>query len=211
MKFYVHKTILTKNSAYFDRALNGAFLEGCTQSIDLDDINADDFGRYVNILYQASFTQNVTLVDMNSRFLCSSILPKLLRIWELADRFLDQNIKAIAKTSIESRFELLSVRAWEDLHEQGPTASMSGRFKRLQQVFDLCKQANIPYQDYVVTGLANCTPQVFAEHVEDLNGDFKKAVIKVFALRFVGCHVSSKVVKNQTKRPRRKKPGRRES
>lgn len=198
MKFFVHKAVLTQNSAYFDKALNGPFRECSTQSIDLDDIHAKDFGRYVNVVYQTVFTQNVTLVDMGDRFQpCTTILPKLLRIWQLADRFLNSKMKAIAETSIDSRFELLSVRAWEDLHEQGPTAFMGGRFQRLQLAFDLCIQENIPYQDHVVMGLANCPPQVFAEHVEDLHGDFKKAVTKAFALRFVGIETPSQAPKTK--------------
>lgn len=208
VKFYVHKTVLTLNSSYFDRALNGAFRESSTQSIDLDDIHAEDFGRYINVVYQTVLTQNVTLVDMNDQLRpCSSTLPKLLRIWQLADRFLDPKMKDIAQKSIDSQFELLSTRAWEKVQESYHPTSMSNRFKRLQLAFDLCKQENIPYQDHLVTGLANCPPHIFADYVEDLNGDFKRAVIKAFALRFVDCHVSSKVVKNQTpkKTPRKRK------
>lgn len=199
VKFFVHKTVLTQNSAYFEKALNGTFLESNKQSIDLDDIDAEDFGRYVNVIYQTVLTQNVTLVDVNDPFRpCSVVLPKLLRIWQLADRFLDSKMKAIAETSIHSQFELLTIRGWDNIEEGYRPASMSSRFKRLQSAFDLCRQENIPYHDHVVTGLANCPPQIFAEHVDDLSGECKQAVIKAFALRFVGFQTTNKPVKEQT-------------
>lgn len=204
MKFYAHKTVLTQNSAYFERALNGAFLESNTQSIDFDDIDAEDFGRYVNVVYQTVLTQNVTLIDVNDPLRpCSGVLPRFLRLWQLADRFLDSKTKAVAETSIDSTFALLTVRAWENIEEPYLPAGMSNRFKRLQLAFDLCKQEHIPYHDHLVTGLANCPPQIFTEHVDDLSGDCKRAVIKAFALRFVDCQAKKQfVIKQMTKRKR---------
>lgn len=203
VKFYVHKTVLTQNSTYFDKALNGCFLEGTTKSINFDDIDAETFGNYVNVLYQAVLTREFTLHDMKvssgSQTYYSSQLKYLLRFWQLADRFLDPKMKAVAENCIDLRLGHFSVSSWNEYYECSATKTkhLVNRFGNLQHAFSFCKLMNIPYQDQLVTALANCPPQVFAEHVEPLNEDFKTAVTKAFALRFVGCQASKDTVKTK--------------
>lgn len=47
--FQVYKEILTQDSKYFDRALNGQFAEGQSQSIELDDVEGRAFGFYIAV------------------------------------------------------------------------------------------------------------------------------------------------------------------
>ncbi|KAJ4409420.1 hypothetical protein N0V82_009487 [Gnomoniopsis sp. IMI 355080] len=199
-KFHVHKSILTQNSAYFDRALNGPFMEANTQSIDLDHVSHEAFGQYVNILYQAAYTEDFTLCDVFTRphrQMIFTNLGLLLPLWRLADYFVDPKMKALVEDGMNFCFSLLTVSGWEDSYERpGSAARFTARFKSLQTAFTDCKENNIPYQDKLVTALANCPPQVFAENVEELSDEeFKKAVIKAFALRFVGIEASNKVTK----------------
>jgi hypothetical protein len=50
--FIVPKTLLCNSSAYFKAALNGPFIEGQTQTIDLDDEDPSIFWTYIAWLYQ---------------------------------------------------------------------------------------------------------------------------------------------------------------
>lgn len=50
-KFVVHKDLICYASPFFDRAFNGAFLEGKTQQMKLPDVETSLFGVFVNWLY----------------------------------------------------------------------------------------------------------------------------------------------------------------
>ena len=50
--FTIPKALLCDSSAYFKAALNGPFIEGQTQTIDLDDEDPSIFRTYVTWLYQ---------------------------------------------------------------------------------------------------------------------------------------------------------------
>jgi hypothetical protein len=52
--FTVQKALLCSSSTYFKAALNGTFVEGHTQTIDLDDEDPSIFRTYVAWLYQGS-------------------------------------------------------------------------------------------------------------------------------------------------------------
>lgn len=116
---------------------------------------------------------------------------KLLRLWQLPDRFLDSKMKGIAEGGL-TRLNL-SVDDWKiecenlwDLKQE----RIAAVFKVVQLGDRLCKQENVPYKDQMVTILANTPPQVFAENVEQLDEDLLMAVTKAFALRWVDCNDS---------------------
>ncbi len=50
-KFLIHKNLLCQNSRFFTAAFNGKFMESATQSMVLDDVDADTFGVVVNWIY----------------------------------------------------------------------------------------------------------------------------------------------------------------
>jgi len=50
-KFVVHKELICHSSPFFDRAFNGSFLEGQTQEMKLEDVEASRFGIFVHWLY----------------------------------------------------------------------------------------------------------------------------------------------------------------
>lgn len=201
VKFYVHKTIMTENSEYFAKALNGPFLEGSTQSIDLDDVLPGLFGRYVNTMYLAvlsPLTAEIAPYNVESCKCHTSQLQNCLRHWQLADRFLDSKMMAIAEKSINFiSGDHLSVDRWTEDYIQNDEhlERFWARFVNLQSAFYLCKEESIPFQEHMVTALANCPAQVFAEHVERLEEGFRTAVTKAFALP----HVDRRTLRNVKK------------
>jgi hypothetical protein len=81
-EYIVHKQLITFYSPFFDRAFNGAFLEGQTQTMTLgEEIPVDIFGLFVHWLY----TQQLCHTGLEPR---SLELMELAQLWTSAGRFL---------------------------------------------------------------------------------------------------------------------------
>jgi hypothetical protein len=63
--FIVPKTLLCNSSAYFKAALNGPFIEGQTQTIDLDDEDPSIFRTYIAWLYQGQLNSQDIQEDLD--------------------------------------------------------------------------------------------------------------------------------------------------
>lgn len=192
--FMFHKNILTKNSLYFDKALNGDFAESETLSINLDDIEAENFGLYACLVYPTTVV-NVPLTLRQIWIRKSTIRfswKTLLRLWQLADRFLNRKISDMAKTELDTRFQELSVDRWLNRYQTQDGAYVKSYVSLLDEAFRICEDEGIAFDCEFVTGLSNCPPQVFAEYVEELSDNFKTAVMKEFALRHADPKVTAK-------------------
>ncbi|ROV92609.1 hypothetical protein VPNG_09865 [Cytospora leucostoma] len=181
--FHLHKHVLTKDSLYFDRALNGLFTEAQGQTIDLDDIEAEAFGLYVSLVYPTALSeQEVSLCNVWQGPGKYAWLD-LLRLWQLADRFLNAKIKRIANEELDKRFSKLSVDAWLHRYQVRTWPYIKATVSDLNCAFRVCVDENLPYEDAFIIGLSNCPPQVFAECAEGLDSDFLSPVAKLFAIR----------------------------
>ena len=80
VKFCIHKKFICYHSPFFAAAFNGPFIEGETQTMKLDDVDAKLFGIFTNWLY----TQD--LMNGDGNYL--SDIADLAKLWILAQRFL---------------------------------------------------------------------------------------------------------------------------
>lgn len=190
--FHVHKDVLTLDCAYFDKALNGPFLEAQSQSINLDDISSESFGLYVDILYK--FTADFRNLDMLKGRLGSNngySWRELLEIWKLSDRFLNPKLMGVARQILEYRLRCISWSVWKYHYQFADWEKIKGLAGNLQEGFRFCKTADLPFKDEFVTALMSCPPQVFAQIVADLDDDFKTAATQRFAMRFADPSVTA--------------------
>lgn len=201
--FTFHKDVLTKDSPYFDKALNGSFAESQTQSINLDDIEPECFGLYAGLVYPTTLVNvPVTLRQVwTRRSTYRFSWTTLLRVWQLADRFLNRKILDMAKTELDLRFQELSVDRWLSRYQSQDWGYVKSYVSGLDTAFRICEDGGLPFRQEFVTGLSNCPPQVFAEYVESLSDDFKTAAIKEFALR----HADPKVTPGKRRKGEMKK------
>lgn len=204
--FHLHKSILTKDSLYFERALNSPFIEGKTQSIDLDDIEPNHFGLYVSLVYPTTVAMGTvhlidiwTLENMGKWF-----WTDLLRLWQLADRFLNSRIAEIAKIALGERFDELYVDQWLRRCQNQPWPYIKDYVSNLNCAFRLCKDESLPFEKHFVTGLGNSPPQVFAECLPLLDDDFKTQVTVQFALRHASPKVTTKKRMRDEEREKKK-------
>lgn len=190
--FHLHKDILTMHSAYFKAALDGLFVEAQTQSIDLDDIEPEHFGLYASLLYPT--TVLVDPVSLDDVWIPNNMnrwpWTDLLRLWQLADRFINNRIKRIAKHALDERFEELSVRTWMGRYKNRSWSYIKEYVAQLNCAFVLCKDENLPFQGYFIKGLGSSPPQVLAECVKLLDDDLRVPVTERFALRFADREVT---------------------
>lgn len=188
--FCIHKDVLTEQSEYFARAVDGPSSEGQTNSIDLDDISVKDFGLYVSVMYPLALQRaDMTLQDVwpldTGRDPVHHPWPRILLLWQLGDRFLNEFVKDIAEVEIHAKGRGYSVSLWQRLYERRSEATLKAKMLELQDAFRLCLDNDYPFERSFVTAASNAPPQVFAACVDDLNDDlFRSEVTKAFALRF---------------------------
>jgi hypothetical protein len=80
--FLIHKNFICHYSPYFDAAFNGNFVEGETQTLDLEDTHPEVFGVFVQWLY----TQQIIEPEESQRTLSQP--RRLMSLWILADKVL---------------------------------------------------------------------------------------------------------------------------
>lgn len=192
--FSFHKDVLIENSLYFEKALNGNFIESQTQSIDLDDIDAETFGLYASLVYPAAaINRSLSLSDVWTTGKTTKFPWKdILRLWQLADRFLNQKIMLIVRFELDKRFGELSIDRWLGRYQNTKWSYIKAYVAGLNAAYRLCDLEGIPFQQRFIDGLGNCPPQILAECVEELDDDFKSAVVKKFALRLADPDVTAK-------------------
>ena len=188
--FCIHKNVLVQHSEYFKKALDGPFIEGQTNLINLDDIPAHDFGLYVGTIYPLALSrselelQNIWPIQNPENHPQHPWKPILL-LWQMGDRFLNVKVMSIAKAELAAKLSAYSVCEWKMRYEHTSEASCRHRMLRLQYAFRLCQDGGQPFEQSLVTAASNAPPQVFAACVDDLENDvFKSQVTKAFALRF---------------------------
>ena len=81
LNYVVHKQLITFYSPFFDRAFNGNFIEGETQTMTLEDVDGNIFGLFVNWLY----TQKVCHAGFEPDKLEAI---EMAILWTLAGRFM---------------------------------------------------------------------------------------------------------------------------
>ncbi|KAH7382019.1 hypothetical protein BKA64DRAFT_218554 [Cadophora sp. MPI-SDFR-AT-0126] len=92
--FKVHKNYICHYSPFFEAALNGPFIEGQTQEVDLTDTPPFIFGTFVNWLY----TQKI--INRSGK-LPSCI--SLSALWILADKLLVPSLQNQALSALNAR------------------------------------------------------------------------------------------------------------
>ncbi|KUI63282.1 hypothetical protein VP1G_10435 [Cytospora mali] len=194
--FYVHKEILTKNSPYFDKALNGPFTEGQTQSITFDDIDPNSLAKYIRLLQQVAYVPDFKLRARGPSAARVYLYPMeaLLKLWELGDRFLDETVLAIIEESLDAHWDVNSVKGWSQAYLEFPRGCLRTHLSDLAMMYTLCKERSIPFEKEIVTVCANCPPQVFADIFLglELEDEFRAEVTKEFALRHANQELAKK-------------------
>jgi len=182
----LHRDILTEDSKYSDKALNGQLIGGQTQSIDLEAIDGKIFGFYVTVQYHLSQPTGVVSLKVvpntfGRRF---HRLKALVALWQLANRVCNDEIRAVVKSALINRFAWDGVDNWSARYAKWDEEKVRTDVASLQKAYKLCTSDNIPFQDELVTALRNCPAQVVVDHVTSLDEDFKDAVVKAFTMQF---------------------------
>jgi hypothetical protein len=92
--FKIHKKFAVYHSRVFKTAFDGNFAESETQSIDLDDVDTEVFGLFVQWLY----TQDLRSVDKDY-----PMGDLLIKLWVLADRLIAPKCQNSTVCAIEAR------------------------------------------------------------------------------------------------------------
>lgn len=180
--FKAQKAVLVKDSLYFDRALNGPFREGQTQTIDLeDDVDAKDFAFYVEVAYRSYFNEDFKLREERS-----GRLRTVLLLWVLTDHFLNGRLRAITTEGLEWLLRVFDVRNWEYHYKSAytPHRMLLKWITVLQAAFKDCLMRDIPFKDKFAEAAAAMPPQLFSEMHDTLDPEFRSAVTKKFIKRF---------------------------
>lgn len=184
-KFNVYKALLIEHSKYFERALNGFFIEGETQAIEMgDDVTVQEFGIYFDALHRAYFIKD---------FQCRPILnPKVSRftqclaLWKLSDRFLNQRMQSIAKEALEFHAGAHSKANWEKWYKdpKWSDSSLRSALSILEDAVKLCEESNIPWQDTFIECASNMPIQLFTKLHDKLDLKFRTGVMKKILKRY---------------------------
>jgi hypothetical protein len=68
-KFLIHKNLLCQYSRFFTAAFNGKFMEGATQNMVFEEVDADMFGVLVNWIYTQKISGSSNVVPSLCEFL----------------------------------------------------------------------------------------------------------------------------------------------
>ncbi|WYZ42622.1 hypothetical protein EsH8_VI_000321 [Colletotrichum jinshuiense] len=102
--FSFRKSILVKDSEYFAACLNStAFVEGRTSTIEFDDIEPEYLGFYLHITYCREMDGDINELPViygGRRTTLEGRLVTLVRLYQLADRFINKSLVDILGKSI---------------------------------------------------------------------------------------------------------------
>ncbi|ROV91774.1 hypothetical protein VSDG_06440 [Cytospora chrysosperma] len=206
--FKAQKAVLVKDSLYFDRALNGPFREGQTQTIDLeDDVDANDFVFYVEVAYRSYFNEDFKLRKEHLGACFQERLRTVLNLWVLTDRFLNGRLRAIATEGLEWLLRVFDVRNWEFHYKSASTPHQDLLYwiTLLQSGFKECLEFDTPLKDKFAEAAAAMPPQLFSELHDTLDPEFRSAVTKKFIKRFEDPKLRRPLVEDESLPAKRKK------
>lgn len=109
-EFLIHKAFLCHYSPYFDRALNGQFIEGQTQAVDLPEENTEAFATFVDWVYTQKLDSEPTIGsgDAATPMGFSDAMTLLVRVWCLADYLQVPKLQNLAINALISHHSLFS-------------------------------------------------------------------------------------------------------
>ncbi|KAJ4397099.1 hypothetical protein N0V93_001323 [Gnomoniopsis smithogilvyi] len=192
--FKVYKAFLVKDSKYFERALEGPFVDGETQTIEVgDDVTAKDFGYYIDALYRSFFARGAFQFRPRQQAGLSR-MELCLRLWRLSDKFLNRPMQAIAREALN---HCLRTRCYPDSWSRFyNTSSISDEGPKdlalqIQSFFHLCQEFGAPFQDLAVQSASNMPIQLLVELHDELDIDFRGPVVKKFLERLASASFPS--------------------
>lgn len=185
--FKVYKALLVKDSGYFDKALNGPFVEGQTQTINLGDgITSAEFGVYIDVLHRSYLNRDFQFRPECPTAHGASECLQSLRAWRIADRFLNKYLLDIFQESFTHYMDTYSVSSWEFRYKSFTFADgwHKDALEKLQALFQYCALHNLPQKDEVARCAAAAPMQLILKHHDDLDIAFRTEVMKKVAKRF---------------------------
>ncbi|TVY89194.1 hypothetical protein LAWI1_G005964 [Lachnellula willkommii] len=126
-KFTVHKNLAEHYSPFFEKAFNSGFVEGQTQEMVLEDVEAGIFGYLVNWLYTKEIIhpddEEIQLVEfaklwvLAGRFLIPRLQNKAMQCIRKTNYRIVTEFRAYVKFALKKELEgtQLYRRAWDDL------------------------------------------------------------------------------------------------
>ena len=161
--FRVHKNVITHYSPFFSKAFNSNFIEGKTQSITFDDVEAPIFGFFSNWLY----TQNIETEDGKGLQLI-----EYAKLWSLAQRFMVDNLPdTLIQLMIESKID------------SEPNSGSSLQDLQHYAYVVASPQEDSPLKKMVVEKTIQA---IHATNMEDLMKDFPEGMLIDFCKALVG-------------------------
>lgn len=185
--FKVYKALLVKDSDYFEKALDGPFAEGLTQTIDLgDDVSSVEFGIYVDVLHRSYATKQYVFRPARRLGVSPSRNRRILSLWKLSDRFLNKHLLKIAEESFSHYMNNFTTSAWAYQCQNPLTSDEFLHFIALDlhRLHDYCVQNNLPQANEVVSAVANMPAQLLGEYYDDFKASFRAKVMKTALKRF---------------------------
>lgn len=175
----MQKALLIKDSPYFASALEGPFIEGQTQTIDLgDDISAGDFGTYVDVLFH-SYCNAKYIFKPTRRAPGGTNFSESLCLWRLSNRFLNSKLIAIADKALAKDLNGYTVEYWEEIYKSRSWSneSLLGLVLAFQKGDAYCREFHIPQKDKLVNAVANMPSTLFIQMYDRMREDFRKVVV----------------------------------
>ena len=194
-QFAVHAELLCRESSYFVGCLRGGFAEAETQTVEIDDedISAEDFGLWVDLLYRVHFNKPGAFVLRKEETGGTLSTMQLLTLWKLSDRFLNKPLAAIVEESLQHRLGLYSVEQWRKLYRTRPTQDIKSRVSRLQDAYRYCCEQSLPFANAIVNACANCPAQVYDSSVAILDKEFMEQVSR----RMIMAHADNSLLSKE--------------
>lgn len=115
-KFLIHKDFICYHSPFFAAAFNGPFQEGTTQTMKLEDVEANVFGILVDWVYTQEVADKSKKLD----------LATYAKLWILADRFLMRRMQ----NDVMKKVHELLTNSFGDAYGFRDFARIAGEFKR---------------------------------------------------------------------------------
>ncbi|KAI7776662.1 hypothetical protein LA080_004692 [Diaporthe eres] len=191
--FKVPRDLLTATSVFFDEELS--YSTPKKFFLVLDDIDADLFNTYINVLFKSAFSPGFRLRSHNVPSVASSTayIKFLLRLWQLSRRLNSFRMCLLAEEALTSQyFAKFTAKQWEVAYVKCTEAHMRQRLLALQKCYTLCKNESIPFEEEFVTACAKCPGQMVATYFDHLEPGFRAEVVKTFAFRIADPGVTEK-------------------
>lgn len=175
---------MTTTSVFFDEELN--YNTPQKFFIVLDDVNAELFNTYINVLFESAFRRKFRIRRHNAPSTTNGTtnIEFLLRLWKLSHRLDSFKMCRLTEEAlITEYFAKFTAQRWEVAY----TRSTEGRMRRIllamQKCYTLCKDESIPFEEEFITACAKCPGQMVANYFDHLDPGFRAAVVNLFSLR----------------------------